>query len=128
MKSSPPVVAVVENNAAMLKALERLLRAFGYASELFESGEAYLAWTGPQPHCLILDISLGGINGVELLQQLAQAGNAPPAIFVTSQADKLYREQAEALGCVAYIQKPFASQSLLQALRLALAPAGAQQQ
>lgn len=125
MKPSPPVVAVVENNAAMLKALERLLRAFGYASELFASAEEYLAWTGPQPRCLVLDISLGGINGIELQQQLAQAGRAPPVIFVTSQADKLYREQAEALGCVAFIQKPFASQALLQALRQALAPAAA---
>jgi FixJ family two-component response regulator len=118
MKNGNPVVAIVENDAAMLKALERLLRASGYASELFPSAELYLARAaGAAVGCMILDIDLGGISGIELQQRLVERGNPPPIIFVTSQIDSVLQERAKALGCLAYLRKPFASHELLQALR-----------
>lgn len=118
MNSGKPVVAIVENDAAMLKALERLLRASGYASELFASAELYLA-RGPMEAvgCMILDIDLGGISGIELQQRLVERGGAPPIIFVTSQVDSAFQQRAQALGCLAYLRKPFASHELLHALR-----------
>ncbi|HZV67620.1 MAG TPA: response regulator [Telluria sp.] len=117
MIKAKPVVAIVENDGAMLKALERLLRASGYASELFASAELYLERSAqPAVGCLILDIDLGGISGIELQQRLVSAGAAPPIIFVTSQVDTDYRAKALALGCLAYLRKPFASHELLQAL------------
>lgn len=120
MESANPVVAVVENDAAMLKALERLLRASGFQSELFASAESYLARrAGAEIGCLILDIDLGGISGMELQRRLVAAGDAPPIVFVTSQVESAFREQAQALGCVAYLRKPFPSHELLRALELA---------
>ena len=112
------VVAIVENDAAMLKALERLLRASGYASALYASAELYLA-REPMDGvaCMILDIDLGGISGIELQQRLVEQGAAPPIIFVTSQIDSAFQQRAQALGCLAYLRKPFASQDLLHALR-----------
>lgn len=118
MKYAAPVVAIVENDGPMLKALERLLRASGYAAEMFASAEQFLArQASPRVGCLILDIDLGGLSGIALQQTLVDTGRAPPIIFVTSQADCDYRERAFALGCLAYLRKPFASQELLDALR-----------
>ena len=118
MKHAPPVVAIVENDGPMLKALERLLRASGYAAEMFASAEQYLArQASPSVGCLILDIDLGGLSGIELQQSLVDTGRAPPIIFVTSQADGELRDRAFSLGCLAYLRKPFASQELLDVLR-----------
>lgn len=118
MDQAAPLVAIVENDGPMLKALERLLRASGYAAEMFASAEAFLARPSlPRVSCLILDIDLGGLSGIELQQNLVDTGRAPPIIFVTSQADGDYRERAYAMGCLAYLRKPFASQELLDVLR-----------
>ncbi len=120
MVQADAVVAVVENDAAMLKAIGRLLRASGIATALYPSAEAYLAREVAAPiACLVLDIDLDGMSGIDLQARLAAAGVAPPIIFVTSQADQHYERRARALGCLAYLRKPFASQALLQALGLA---------
>jgi FixJ family two-component response regulator len=114
------VVAVVENDAAMLKALGRLLRAAGYRAELYASAEAFIARdAAPRVGCVVLDIDLGGISGIELQQRLADAGAAPPIVFVTSQVDAGFQHRAEALGCLAYLRKPFASRQLMEALQRA---------
>ncbi len=118
MESGKPVIAIVENDAAMLKALERLLRASGYALELFASAELYLARGEMEAvTCMILDIDLGGISGIELQRRLVEQGHAPPIIFVTSQVDATFEQRAQAMGCLAYLRKPFASHELLHALR-----------
>lgn len=115
------VVAVVENDAAMLKALERLLRASGFAAELFASAEQFLARPSDGAiACLLLDIDLGGISGIELQQRLVEQGDAPPIIFITSQVDGSYEARAHAMGCLAFLRKPFASPELLNALNAAI--------
>jgi FixJ family two-component response regulator len=115
------VVAVVENDAAMLKALERLLRASGYSSETYASAEAFLARESNQIiACLLLDIDLGGITGIELQQRLVEQGTAPPIIFITSQVDGADEVRAHDMGCLAYLRKPFASHQLLLALHAAV--------
>ena len=114
------VVAVVENDAAMLKAIGRLLRASGIATSLYPSAEAFLAREARAPvACLVLDIALGGMSGIDLQACLTATGVAPPIIFVTCQADQHYELRARAQGCLAYLRKPFASGALLQALGLA---------
>ena len=120
MDKAQAVVAVVENDAAMLKALGRLLRAAGYRAELYASAEAFIERPPvPQVGCLVLDIDLGGLSGIELQQRLADAGDAPPIVFVTSQIDTAFQDRAEALGCLAYLRKPFASRQLMEALQRA---------
>ncbi len=115
------VVAVVENDAAMLKALERLLRASGFSAELFTSAEQFLDRpSAGKIACLLLDIDLGGISGIELQQRLVEQGDAPPIIFITSQVDGSYEARAHAMGCLAFLRKPFASPQLLNALNAAI--------
>lgn len=123
MDTGKLVVAVVENDPGMLKALGRLLRAAGYAARLYESAEQYLQ-RGKQGDvsCLILDIELGGLSGIELQQLLVGAGSAPPIVFVTSQIDDSVEAAAQRLGCLAYLRKPFDSRDLLAALGQAARP------
>ena len=123
MDTAKLIVAVVENDLAMLKALGRLLRASGYLAQLYSSAELYLQRTGcADAACLILDIDLGGLSGIELQQMLVGAGTAPPIVFVTSQTDDRFEASAQRLGCLAYLRKPFDSRDLLQVLRQAVHP------
>jgi FixJ family two-component response regulator len=118
MKNS--TVAVVENDVAILTAIGRLLRAMGYLPELYESAEQFLNRSSPaQIDCLLLDIDLGGMSGIELQKKLVSANVAPPIVFVTSQSDEPTIAQAIDEGCVAYLHKPFEAQSLLRALQAA---------
>lgn len=120
MDTGKLVVAVVENDPGMLKALGRLLRAAGYLAQLYASAELYLQRDDQSDiSCLILDIDLGGLSGIELQQMLVGAGKAPPIVFVTSQIDGSFEAAAQRLGCLAYLRKPFASQDLLAALQRA---------
>jgi FixJ family two-component response regulator len=121
LKTGKSIVAVVENDAAMLRALERLLRASGYTSEMFTSAESFMTRTSDAAvDCLILDIDLDGISGLSLQKRLVDAGTAPPIIFITGKFDELSRTQAMELGCKAYLRKPFESKSLLFAVEGAL--------
>ncbi|CAN7401895.1 response regulator [Pseudoduganella sp. LjRoot289] len=123
MEPANLVVAVVENDPGMLKALGRLLRAAGYMAQLYASAELYLQRADHSDvACLILDIDLGGLSGIELQRMLVGSGTAPPIVFVTSQLDGGFEAAAQRLGCLAYLRKPFASQELLQALRRAFQP------
>lgn len=123
MEPAKLIVAVVENDQAMLKALGRLLRASGYAAQLYPSAEGYLQRTETTAvACLILDIDLGGLSGIELQQMLVGSGLAPPIVFVTSHAEDRFEAAAQQLGCLAYLRKPFASADLLRALESAVHP------
>jgi FixJ family two-component response regulator len=116
------IVAVVENDAALLQALERLLRVSGYTPELYSSAEAFLdRYSDKEVRCLVLDINLDGISGIELQRTLAMAGNAPPIIFITGHDDDHDRRQALKMGCIAFLEKPFESRALLQAITNAMA-------
>lgn len=123
MEPAKLIVAVVENDQAMLKALGRLLRASGYAAQLYPSAERYLQRAEEDDvACLILDIDLGGLSGIELQQMLVGSGHAPPIVFVTSHAEDRFEAAAQELGCLAYLRKPFESGDLLRALELAVHP------
>jgi FixJ family two-component response regulator len=117
-----PVVIVVDDDAGFLKSIARLLahnniqsRTFGSAEKLIESGNAQTAT------CLLLDIHLGGISGIELQRRLAASGSKCPVIFMTANDDEATRNDAMDAGCIAYLRKPFASHLLLDAIGKALA-------
>jgi FixJ family two-component response regulator len=117
------VVAVVDDNLAMRKAMARLLSALGYCTELFASGEAFLdAATRSEANCLIVDIQLGDISGVELGRQLAATGLTFPIIFMTASDDATIRDGATQLGYVAYLRKPFPANELIDAIVKAVGP------
>jgi FixJ family two-component response regulator len=121
MTNNKPRVAIVENDFAILKAVERLLHAYGYEPEIFESAELFLQRENKKAiDCLVLDINLDGISGIELQKKLVVQGCAPPIIFITGRGDELTIAQAIDMGCIAFLHKPFESRALQSALKTAL--------
>lgn len=114
-------VVVVEDDDGMRKALDRLLRAAGYQPLLFSSAEALLGTDAADgAECLVLDIHLPGLSGLELQRRLTASGHESPVIFITAQDDDAAREEARQLHCLAYFRKPFEGAALLEAIRQAL--------
>lgn len=121
MTTRSVIVAVVESEFSMRRALERLLRASGYESVSFPTAEAYLSRDYRlNVGCLILDINLCGISGLELQMRLARHGDAPPIIFITNQSDERSRACAAKFGYVAYLETPLESGLLIDAIDTAL--------
>jgi FixJ family two-component response regulator len=120
MSTFPRTIAVIEDDASMLKGLDRLLRTLGFATELYPSAEDYLTRaTKSKANCLLLDIHLGGISGIELKRHLVAAGLGLPVIFMTAVDDGEIERDAIETGCVAYLHKPFLSSALVDALNRA---------
>jgi FixJ family two-component response regulator len=120
--AQPTVVIVVDDNEGLLKSVSRLLARHGVESRTFASAEALLeSDCVPTATCLLLDIHLGGISGIELRRRLAASGSKRPVIFMTANDDEATRNEAMDAGCIAYLQKPFAGQVLLDAIGKAVA-------
>jgi FixJ family two-component response regulator len=116
-------IAVVDDDDSFARALGRLLRASGFEVQTYPSGEAFLASTAlPPPDCLVLDIQLGGMSGLDLLRQLRDLGNPVPVIFVTAHDEAEVSNEAVQAGCVAYLRKPVVSRALLEAVAKAMHP------
>ena len=111
------LVAIVEDDASLC----RSLRAAGIQSAEYPSAEAFLA-DGMKHRfdCLIVDIQLGGMSGIELSQHLAASGSAPPVIFITAHDEPAMRDQALRCGCAAYLKKTDSGQTVLSAIRRAI--------
>ena len=101
----------------MRKSLERLLRAHGYATVAFSSAEEFLeSGAAERVRGLVLDIHLGGMTGIELRRRLVSVGSKLPVVFITAFDDEATRAAALDAGCVAYLQKPFEANLLIDAL------------
>lgn len=123
MSPSIPVIALVENDLPANRAFARLLRAYGYTVEAYPSAEAFLARSDVQwdfPDCLLLDIDLDGMSGLNLLQHLRVQGKEVPVVFLTGRADAANRSRAAALGCKAFLQKPVEGHQLVAAIEHAV--------
>jgi len=103
MSSIPTTyVAIIDDDESVCRSFGRLLRAADMQPVTYNSAESFLAdKKRPQFGCLLLDIQLGGISGLELAQQLAAEGKHTPVIFITAHDDPKARATAEALGCAA---------------------------
>lgn len=113
-------VNIVDDDQSVRKALERLLRSMGYRALTFESAEEFLeATSGSDEGCLVLDIRLPGITGLELQEELASRGAKYSIIFMTAHDNPRWQERARRVGAVAYLKKPFHESSLLEAIKLA---------
>ena len=122
MMAQPTVVIVVDDDAGFLKGVARLLAHHGIDSLTFTSAEALLESGSVQTAtCLLLDIRLGEISGIDLQRRLAASGSKCPVIFMTGNDDEATRNEAVDAGCVAYLRKPFARHALLDAIGKAVA-------
>ncbi|MES2935189.1 MAG: response regulator [Pseudomonadota bacterium] len=119
--NTKPIVVLVENDSQLLKATERLLVAYGYEAETHASAESFLLRNAEKPvDCLVLDINLDGISGIELQKKLLKLGSAPPIIFITGQSDSATLCSAIDQGCIAFLNKPFEGHFLHTAIQTAL--------
>jgi FixJ family two-component response regulator len=117
-KSKPIYVAMVDDDENLCRSLARLLRAAGFQPITYASAEAFLADTKhPQFDCLVLDIQLGGMSGIELAQRIVAEGRHAPIIFITARDDPEARAEAEAAGCKAYFRKTDSGDEILEAIR-----------
>jgi FixJ family two-component response regulator len=117
-RTTPIYVAVVDDDENLCRSLGRLLRATGIHPITYTSAEAFLADTRqPQFDCLVLDVQLGGMSGIELAQEIVAKSEKTPFIYITAHDDPEMRAQAEALGCTAYFRKTDSGLDLLDAIR-----------
>ena len=115
------IIAVVDDDPSMLMAAENLLDARGFASKVFASAEEFLErGTAGQVDCLLLDIHLGGISGIELRLQLKAAGSTLPIIFMTALDDEAILDIALKTSGVTCLRKPFSAHHLFDAIENAL--------
>ncbi|MGB8057415.1 MAG: response regulator [Pseudolabrys sp.] len=121
MTDSHKIIAVVDDDPEMRAAMASLLSAYGYGAETFDSAETFLTCASTsEATCLVVDIQLGDISGVELANQLVADGYTYPIIFMTGLDDELIRKQADAAGGVAFLHKPFPARMLFDAIEKAL--------
>jgi FixJ family two-component response regulator len=119
LPKKPFTVHVVDDDDSICRALKRLFKASGFQALTFESAEDFLeSTTSMGKGCLILDISLPGMTGLDLQEKIAPRGANCPVIIITAHDNPQWREQAIKAGAVAYLKKPFGEQSLLDAVSL----------
>lgn len=124
MAEASPWIAIVDDDPAVLKALRRLLRARAWDARTYGSGREFLAaLTDSPPECLIVDLQMPEMSGVELQQHLARKGIRIPTIVITAHGDAGVRERCEAAGAIAFILKPVQDTSLFAALDRAIGKA-----
>ena len=111
------VVAVVDDDPGMLRAVRDLLWALDYDTEIYVSAEDFISLASDSKAiCLLIDIQLGGMSGIELKRRLAASGFATPVIFMTGSDCEAIRKEALEAGCVAFLRKPFPAHLLMDAI------------
>ena len=118
MKENQGWVAIVDDDPSVLKALRRSLRVRAIRAQVFCSAEEFLAaLPHGLPECLILDLQMPGMSGLELLQDLKRRGINIPAIVITAHGEDRVREHCESAGVVAFFSKPLERSSLFAAVQ-----------
>ena len=121
MTPSPATVFLVDDDPSVLRAIGRLVRSAGWNVATFGSAQEFLDRPNPDaPGCLVLDLSMPGLNGLELQQALARAGHRLPIIFLTGHGDIPMSVRAMKSGAMDFLSKPCVDEELLSAIRLAL--------
>jgi len=114
-------IAVIDDDESVCRSVSRLLRAAHFQSITYPSAEAFLADTKrPKFDCLVLDIQLNGMSGLDLRQRLSAVRDATPVIFMTAFDDPALRAQAEVSGCAGYLLKTESGADLLAAIQRAI--------
>ena len=116
----PPVIAVVDDDASVREALQRFLKTFGFQVATFASGREFLCSSRlALVECVILDLAMPGMSGVEVQQQLAARSRAIPIVFITAHRDDQLGQRAIAVGALAVLREPVDQAELLRSVRKA---------
>ena len=119
--SEIPLISIVDDDDAVRASMQRLIRSVGFRAEGFASAEDFLTMGDLQATaCLILDVRMPRMSGLELQRQLATANCPIPIIFITAHGDEKARAQALSAGAVDFLPKPFSDDVLLRAVQAAL--------
>jgi FixJ family two-component response regulator len=117
-----PLVAIVDDDASIRHATRDLLRAAGFSTATFEDAESFLASSSrASAACVVADIRMPGMTGVELYQTLVASGDAIPTVIITAHPEEIAQSRAREAGITCYLSKPFAPDELLECVREALA-------
>ena len=120
-KSDPPIVFVIDDDAGMRTSIQGLLKSVGLRSETFGTTSKFLETQRPNaPSCLVLDVRLPGMNGLDFQRELAAGGIQIPIIFITGHGDIPMSVKAMKSGAIEFLTKPFRDQDLLDAINQAL--------
>ena len=121
MTREPPVVFIVDDDPSMRPAMDSLIRSVGLRVQSFGSAKEFLESKRPDaPACLVLDVRLPGLSGLDLQREMASAHITIPIIFITGHGDVPMSVQAMKAGAVEFLTKPFRDQQLLDAVQLAI--------
>jgi FixJ family two-component response regulator len=113
-----PLLSVVDDDESVRESLPDLLRKLGFAARAFSSAQEFLSSDSvDETKCLILDVAMPGMTGLDLQQELTRRGHKVPVIFITAQKDINIREQAFRQGAAQVLYKPFSAAALLEALK-----------
>ena len=116
------LIAIVDDDPSVCRALERLVRSLGFTGATFNNGEDFLqrVWSVPsfRPDCVVLDIHMPGITGIEVQRRLA--GTGLPVVLITAHDDARLREEGLAAGAIALLRKPFNDQVFVDTLHAAV--------
>lgn len=113
------MIAVVDDEESVRKAVVRVLQAAGYPARAFASGSEFLeAWHFHRPDCLVLDLQMPGLSGTEVQQALRMAGTRFPIVIITAHDSPSLREDCMSAGAIAYLRKPLDIRALIQAVSL----------
>jgi FixJ family two-component response regulator len=116
-----PLLCVVDDDESMRASLPDLIEDFGFATRVFSPAEEFLSsGAGDETSCLILDVSMPGMSGPELHQELRRRGEEIPTVFITGQKDEALRARVLKQGAAAFLIKPFSDEALLAAIKSAL--------
>ena len=115
------LISVVDDDESIRRSTRLLIESFGYRAAVFESAEIFLKSSQPyDTSCLIVDINMPGINGLQLQSRLVAGGCSIPIIFITAYGNTECRRQAMQAGAVAFLDKPFSDEQLLKSIGTAL--------
>jgi FixJ family two-component response regulator len=110
-------ILVLDDDRSVLSAVERLLKVRGFDVETFLTVDSFIGCAYlRKAACLVLDINLNGVSGIDLKRKLTDTGILPPVIFITARDEDVTRRAAFSAGCVAYLSKPFSSRDLVAAI------------
>jgi len=124
MSKPRPVIAIVDDDESVCRAIKRLVRSLGMQADTFTSGQEFVEMLDGVPwvhvDCVVLDIQMPGMTGLEVQERLARSGHLLPVIFITAHDEVGMRERALAAGAVAFIRKPFNDELLIKTLDVVL--------